>query len=55
VSVCEYVHMRAHALSGQKRAADALELEVEMIASCPNWVLRTELGSSVSALHVPNC
>lgn len=42
------------AQGSQKRASDALELELEVVVRCPMWVLRTKSGSSgiaVSAVH----
>lgn len=40
------MHLSAAAIRSQKRASDALALELEGVACCPAWVLGAELGSS---------
>ena len=42
VSTCEYVHMSASVLKGQKRALDPLGLELLAAVSHLVWVLGTE-------------
>lgn len=40
------MHLSATAIRSQKRASDALALELEGVVCCPAWVLGAELGSS---------
>lgn len=47
VSLCDYEHVSADASSRQKKVLDPQELELEVTASHPMWVLGTKLGSSV--------
>lgn len=54
VSVWEYVHVSAGAQGGQKRSLDLLELEAQVVVSCPTWVLGTKLGPSERARSVLN-
>lgn len=41
-----YVHMSASACGVQRRVSDPLELEIQVVGSCPVCMLGTELGSS---------
>lgn len=50
--VCVSVWAYAHEYSihgGKKRASDFLELELQVVACCPTWILGTVFGSSVRA------
>jgi hypothetical protein len=51
ICVCAYVYAHGHAgiLGGHKRALGLLELELQVVASYPSWVMGTKLGSSVRA------
>lgn len=44
--VSEYMHMNAAVCRGQETLSDALELELQVVASCPTQVLGTKVGSS---------
>lgn len=37
---------------GQKRVSDALQLELQMVVSCPLWVLETEIRFSAEPLMI---
>lgn len=40
---------------GQKMVSDVLELELQIVVSCLDWMLGTELGSSSKAVCTSNC
>lgn len=46
--LCVCMNMCAHAHKGQKRVLQPLGLEFQVIVSCQNWVLATELWSSTA-------
>lgn len=44
VCVGGYVHVGAGAYGSQKRASGPLELGLEVLVSCPTWILGTSPG-----------
>lgn len=48
------VHLSADNHWGQKYLM-LIELEIQMVVSCPMWVVGTKLGSSVRVILVLNC
>ena len=46
VSTCKYVHVSEVAHGGQKRASDALALELQVVVGDPAWPPQNELRSS---------
>lgn len=55
VIVYAYMHTHVDACGGQKTALDPLELESQVLMSCPFWVMGTKLGSSGKHQVLFNC
>lgn len=49
------MHVSTGVQRGQTRAWDLLELELNVIVSCPKWVLGTDGGSSTIAVNAFKC
>lgn len=45
--VLGYVHVSAVFLWGHKRVLNSLELKLQIVCNCLEWLLRTELQSSI--------
>lgn len=43
VSMCTHVQVHVDAQRGQNRASDILELDLQAVVNCLQWVLETEL------------
>ena len=54
VSMSVYAIISEDALGSQKRALDALSVQLRMVVSHLTWILRTKLGSFTRVLYVLN-
>lgn len=49
--MCTWMWECVHVSAGVPRVSDPFELKLQVIVSCPAWMLDTELGFSVRAMH----
>lgn len=52
--VCVHGHMGTNAYGGQKGASEFLDLEFQVVVCHLMWVLRAELGSSLTLAAEPS-
>lgn len=51
MSMCGYMHKSTSAQRGEKRTSDSTALKLQVLVSCPTWVLGRKLGSSARAAN----